>query len=72
MGNGQKILDGLRDAVVGNMTRISFFVDGKRETWTRHDVDSPEAHLALARDLIADLQTEVDMLKAHIGQSERN
>lgn len=67
---GNKILDGLRDAVAGNLSRISFLVDGRRETWTRHDADSPEGHLALARDCIVDLQTEVDMLKSHIALVE--
>jgi hypothetical protein len=74
MGAAMKILDGLRDAAAGNLTRVSFLRDGKQETWTRHDVDSPEGHLSMARDSICDLQTEldardchIDLLKMHIG-----
>lgn len=68
--SGSKIIEGLRDAVAGNLSRVSFFEGGQRQVWTRHDVDSPEGHLAQARDALADALTEIDMLKAHIAQLE--
>ena len=66
MGIGTRILDGLRDAAAGNLERVSFPVNGKLETWVRHAADSPEGHLALARECIADLQTQVDACESEI------
>ena len=59
---GRTIIEGLQDAVRGNVTRVT--IDG--QVWVRHDVGSPEHALASARAKIAELTTRVDALDAEI------
>ena len=70
MSAGNQILEGLRDAVLGNLCRVSFFVDDERQTWVRQDADSSEGLLAAARDCAADAQTWSDACEARISQLE--
>jgi hypothetical protein len=64
--SGSKLIDGLRDAIAGNFTRVN--IEG--QVWVRHDAESPEGQLASARNTIADLTTEVDVLKSRIAELE--
>jgi hypothetical protein len=57
---GHKILEGLRDAVAGDLPRVT--IEGV--TYVRQDAVSPEALLAESRQTIDALQTELDALKA--------
>lgn len=60
MSGGAKILEGLRHAAEGNMTRVR--ING--QNWVRHDAESPEGRLNQARAKIADLTQEIDILKS--------
>ena len=64
--SGKKIIDGLRDAVRGNMSRV--LIDG--QTWVRCDAGSPEDLLVAARQKIAELTTEIDVLRAKLDDIE--
>lgn len=75
MGNGQKILEGLRNAAAGNMQRVTI----AGETWVKQDAGSPEVALAKARDKITELYIDLDTALSalssaldYIGKREPN
>lgn len=59
MSKGQKILDGLRDAMAGNFTRV----DIEGQVWARRD--APEAK-------ICQLRSDIEMLLAKAENARTN
>ena len=63
MSAGQKIIQGLKDAVRGSFSRVSFVDDeGNKQVWVRQDAGSPEHLLDQARDTIVEQQSTIDRL----------
>lgn len=56
----QQLIAGLHEAAAGDFTR--FTIQG--QVWVRHDAGSPEHQLSEARSAIADMTTEIDVLRS--------
>jgi hypothetical protein len=63
VGNGSKILDGLRDAVAGNFVAVT--IEG--ETWVKKGHETPEHQLMELRGKVADLQLQNDCLRSALA-----
>lgn len=69
--SGAEIVEGLKQAAHGNISRVTILHDGKRQVWTRLDVDIPDGHSSAARDLIAEQNNTIERLTARIAELEK-